>query len=184
MPIPETDSLFTSPKRLIDQVMEIEPAEGGSQVSAVTSQDDSQNTIITNPIEVPSGKIKVHSLEGGYLMDADKWPTLTEPERSHDGTNQVAVVEGPSQSTEGLDKEEGEQVWQSSAPRHKGKKAKQPAVATRTSSRIPRSGEPIIEKAAKRMQEKDDLLRGNKKSNPFTILNDIPNPTSKILSRI
>ena len=43
-------------------------------------------------------------------------------------------------------------------------------MATRTSSRVPRDGVPIAEKAARRAQERDELS-----SNPFTILNNHSN---------
>lgn len=62
-----------------------------------------------------------------------------------------------------------------SAPKHRREKKKGPAVATRASTRIPKGGGPILEKATKRMHERDALLGGNKNFNPFTILEKVPN---------
>lgn len=70
------------------------------------------------------------------------------------------------------DKEEGDQGWLTSAPKRKSKKQRRPMVATRTSSRIAKMEGPILEKATKRMPEKDALLGGNK-TNPFTVLNSV-----------
>lgn len=64
--------------------------------------------------------------------------------------------------------------WQTS----KGKKTKrqkrnQVVVATRTSSRVPRDGIPIAEKASMRAKARDDTS-GMNVSNPFTVLNNTP----------
>lgn len=159
-----TDPL-PSPLKVSQQVQGTELAEVDNQTSIVTSQEDSQSAAA---LEIPPGMIKVHSLEGDYLVEEDKWPSLIEPNEKEDVPNQDALVEGPSRGTTvSFDKGEEGQAWQSSAPKRKGKKIKQPVVASRTSARIPRTGDPIIEKAAKRMQEKDDLLQGNKKHQPF-----------------
>lgn len=61
------------------------------------------------------------------------------------------------------------------SPKMQEKKNRHPAVAIRTSSRISRKDGPILEKATKRVQEKDELFGGNKNVNPFTVLNFVPN---------
>lgn len=71
--------------------------------------------------------------------------------------------------------QEGEnQAWQVSAPKQKSRKDRQPAVATRTSSIIPKTGGPIVEKATNRLQERDEIIGGNTNHNPFTVLNNTP----------
>lgn len=51
---------------------------------------------------------------------------------------------------------------------------KKVVVATRTSSRIPKDGVPIAEKAASRAMARNDIAGNILPSNPFTILSDTP----------
>lgn len=69
-----------------------------------------------------------------------KWRKLIiEPNRGQPAPRgQDAMEDGPYQGYCVMPKMEGEdQAWQVSAPKHKGKKRKQPVVTTRASSRIP-----------------------------------------------
>lgn len=63
--------------------------------------------------------------------------------------------------------------WQTSRPKKIRKiKKKQVIGATRTSSRIPRDGIPILAKATERAKARDNT-QGTISSNPFTVLNSI-----------
>jgi len=65
--------------------------------------------------------------------------------------------------------------WESPSRKKKSKGAKKKVVvATRVSSRIPRDGIPIADKAMKRARERDELT-----GNPFTILNNTSNDSLK-----
>lgn len=165
-----------------------------SQTSALTQEEippllekplaEEEDKIMTCE-EIPPGKMVVHSLDGPYLMDSSKWPALTEPSRQGDGTGKVEGSGGfqpMEESTMGSaslrdareisDQEEGGQEWIQSAPKRKGRKQRQPMVATRASTRVPKTGEPMLEKASKRLQERDAILEGKKQCNPFTVLNN------------
>lgn len=79
------------------------------------------------------------------------------------------------------DMEDNGQGWKTS----KAKKARRPKKkcvigATRTSSRIPRDGIPIITKATDRAKARDDF-QGIKSQNPFTILNSVPISALKVV---
>lgn len=74
------------------------------------------------------------------------------------------------------DMEEANQGWKApKSKKSKKHKKKQVVVASRTSSRIPRDGIPIAEKATKRAMEKDNIS-GMTTHNPFTVLNNTPVP--------
>lgn len=105
-------------------------------------------------------------------MDANKWPFLVLPEERQT-TMEVGIQK--SQNTKETSDQEVSQTCQTSAPRRKSRKGRQPDVATRASNRIPKSGGPILEKATRRMHEKDELLGGNTNKNPFTVLNNTSN---------
>ena len=110
---------------------------------------------------IPTQQILVHNELGEYLMDKNKWPTLV-----IQNEQELSAVQENSQEGQ-LTDEEGDWVKPPSKKK-KTKPSKQKVdVATRTSSRVPRDGVPIAEKAARRAQERDELP-----GNPFTILND------------
>lgn len=123
----------------------------------------------------PRGKIRVHSLEGDYFMSVDKWPALVETSKISPEEQETKGGSYKDRIMTASEEESGEQTWQSPAPKRKRKKSCHPTVATRAISRIPRTGEPIIEKASKRMRERDELMEGNIKNNPFTILSNTSN---------
>ena len=102
-------------------------------------------------------------------MEADKWSNLTEDE-SGQGDQSLTQEEVVSD------------LWESPPAKKKKIKAAKPKVviATKTSSRIPRDGIPIADKAMKRVQEKNSLHPGTSK-NPFTILN---NTSDEVLGKI
>lgn len=166
-----------------DNEQDDEVMGGESQISMITTQEDPTEPDQTCMGEadtksaIPDGKIRVHSAEGTYLMDTDKWPNLNvtniEPTTSEetggmeDGTLQI--------SAETFGKEERDQTWLTSGNKRKERKKKPPAMATRTSARISKIDGPIIDKATKRMQEKDDILGGKRNHNPFIVLNNVSN---------
>ena len=110
-------------------------------------------------------KLMVHNAEGVYFMDKDKWPKLVIADEDINCT-QDSTLEGQ------LTDEGGDQGWEKPPSRKKKLKSTKPkvTVATRASSRIPRDGIPVVEKAMKRAQERDELT-----GNPFTILNNASN---------
>ena len=110
-------------------------------------------------------KLMVHNAEGVYFMDKDKWPKLVIADEDINCT-QDSSLEGQ------LTDEGGDQGWEKPPSRKKKLKPTKPKVtiATRASSRIPRDGIPVAEKAMKRAQERDELT-----GNPFTILNNASN---------
>lgn len=73
-------------------------------MSIVTSHEDGVNTDQAYKGEamaedsqitgVPMGKIRVNSLEGPNLMDADKWPTLIEPRKDPAPTATATLTGG------------------------------------------------------------------------------------------
>lgn len=74
-----------------------------------------------------------------------------------------------------LDKDsDGEHIEWHAPKSRKIKKSKKVVMATRTSARIPRDGIPIAEKAAQKAMEKNTITGIT--NNPFTILNNCPNP--------
>lgn len=155
--------------------------EGGSQNSIVLSQEEASETTQINTssktpaISIPPGMIMVQGPEGEYLMDANKWPNLeVRPGGSSSEAGKDIKGDAPDRDMHDLSVEGRDQGWTLSGPKRKDRKPKQPAVATRTSSRIPKSGGPILEKATRRMQERDELLGGNKPQNPFTVFDNVP----------
>lgn len=48
-------------------------------------------------------------------------------------------------------------------------------IATRASTRIPRDGRTMMEKAIQRFQENDDATKGTSSTNLFIILNNLDN---------
>ena len=113
-------------------------------------------------------KILVHSVEGDYYMDADSWPKMMTADDHIIGTQENSL-EGQ------LSDEGGGHGWESPSRKKKSKGAKKKVVvATRVSSRIPRDGIPIADKAVKRARERDELT-----GNPFTILNNTSNDSLK-----
>jgi hypothetical protein len=73
------------------------------------------------------------------------------------------------------DLEEVDHGWKTSrSKKSKKHKKNRVVVASRTSSRIPRDGIPIAEKATKRAMEKNNIV-GITTTNPFTVLNNTSN---------
>ena len=95
-------------------------------------------------------------------MDEEKWLKLVAADEIFTGTQECSL-EGQ------LTDEGGDQGWEKPPSRKKKFKSTKTrvTVATRASSRIPREGIPVAEKAMKRAQERDELT-----GNPFTILNN------------
>lgn len=94
------------------------------------------------------------------------------------------IMDTFSDWSKGSDKEEGDKEWQSPklSKKKRKKKAKQVVVATRTSSRIPRDGRSITEKATSRVMAKNTITGITQKhANPFTVLN---NADDAVLSQI
>ncbi|CAL4929426.1 unnamed protein product [Urochloa decumbens] len=165
---------FTSEEEM--QVLE------DSQISIVTSQEDvnveaqvgfsSEKARVEenfNKTSVPKGKILVHNGEGTYFMDAEKWPNLelndqggsTQGELEDRLANESLMDNISLQSLEEVTEEEKEQEWEipnSKKQARKGRRKRGFSVATRSSSRIPRDGIPILKKATLRAQEKDLAL--------------------------
>jgi hypothetical protein len=97
--------------------------------------------------------------------------------------DETDVMDRVSMQSIETDMDEEETGWQIYEPRKKKKGSrKQIVVASRTSSRVPRDGVPIAEKAAQRAKARNDIS-GNSSStpNPFTVLN---NATSSKLCSI
>lgn len=121
-------------------------------------------------------------------MDQDKWPKLVVPDPAGPALEMARepsviklgeedIMDNISTQSMGAttDKEEdSDQGWAVSVTKRGGKRCKNPVVATRTSSRISKTDGPILEKATKRRQEKDALMKGNPNCNPFTVLNNAP----------
>jgi len=129
----------------------------------------------------------VHNAQGPYLLDATKWPTLLEGEdnrvkrHSHQSHEENMT---DNLSMEIPTEDEVSQGWVTSASKkkthsHKTVQRKKVVVATRTSSRVPRDGVPIADKATKRKHGRDNLISGLTPTNPFTVLNSIPNDELK-----
>lgn len=128
----------------------------------------------------------VNGREGPYLIEASKWPTLTEKRDNERVGGEAGGVENqppmkedlmdnmsiPSME-EGSDNDGDSKEWTTSAPKRKARKRNHPVIATRASTRISKTDGPILNKATKRMQWKDEML-GGKSSNPFTVLNNAP----------
>jgi hypothetical protein len=125
----------------------------------------------------PAGKFKVHNEQGSYLMDATKWPSLN-VEVSDEELAQLTQEEDlmDRQVVMSLD-EESSQGWASPIKLKKKRpiQRKKVTVATRASSRIPRDGIPIATKAMHRARDWDNISTGMFPTNPFTVLNSIPN---------
>lgn len=70
-----------------------------------------------------------------------------------------------------------QQAWVSSAKKKKGKRKGEGKVviATRASSRIPKDGRSILEKATQHAAYKDDTSTGTTSSNPFLVLSNLDN---------
>ena len=102
-------------------------------------------------------------------MDKDKWLKLVIADEDINCT-QDSSLEGQ------LTDEGGDQGWEKPPSRKKKLKPTKPKVtiATRASSRIPRDGIPIADKAMKRARERDELT-----GNSFTILNNTSNDSLK-----
>ena len=70
-----------------------------------------------------------------------------------------------------------DQGWQLSRPKKRNKTKKRQVIgATRMSSRLARDGVPIVTKAIKRAQERDNIS-GNISQNPFAVFNSISSGT-------
>ncbi|CAL4933356.1 unnamed protein product [Urochloa decumbens] len=107
-------------------------------------------------------KIVVHSLEGTYLMDKDKWPVLKLPEEQ--AHSEEDMLDNTSNfSLEVITEEEDNQGWMEAQDRRKkiklSKKMKKPVVATRSSTRVVRDGVPIAVKAMTRTRDKNELKK-------------------------
>lgn len=93
------------------------------------------------------------------------------------------LMDNVSHRSKGSDLDDPSQGWELSKSKKtkKGKKKKrQGIVASRTSSRIPRDGIPIAEKAARRVMEINNIS-GMSTKNPFTILN---NSSAEVLNSV
>jgi len=161
------DSVIGLIDKVANQVLNTQEEVFDSQESLVISQEKEQQ--LSLPAALTKDQIKVHNEEGVYFMEADKWPNLSEVE-SGQGDQTLTQEEAISD------------LWESPPAKKKKIKAAKPKVviATRTSSRIPRDGIPIADKAMKRVQEKNNLHSGTSK-NPFTILN---NTSDVVLEKI
>lgn len=82
-----------------------------------------------------------------------------------------------TQSIDEVTEEILQQPWVSSAKKKKDKNkgAMKVVVATRTSSRVPKDGRTVMEKAIQRTQDKNDTSKGMCASNPFLVLNSLDN---------
>lgn len=117
---------------------------------------------------IPDEKILVHNDQGTYLLEASKWPILNVESDSvgeellTQEEDLMELSEHNMKATQVGDsaKEDSSQEWIS--PISKKKKIQKDrkrrvVVATRASSRIPRDGIPIAEKAMQRAKEKDSI---------------------------
>lgn len=112
-----------------------------------------------------------------YEVMQSKSP-LIHTEYSSLRTEEEDMMDQMSINSMGTDLEGDFHDWQEPKSRKKKKKARKSiAVATRTSSRVPRDGIPIAEKAAKRAIARNDTSGTTiNSSNPFTILNNSSTP--------
>ncbi|TVU21064.1 hypothetical protein EJB05_30676, partial [Eragrostis curvula] len=152
--------------------------------------------------DVPAGKILVHNIDGAYLMDEGKWPwkpegpkeqmevdsisTLLQPceegNNVHDAEDvmfdNMSVNEEGDISSDGEDQGWSDPIQKKTRP--KNQKGKRPVIPMRASTRVPRDGKTIQEKAelrakAKNLETGTFSLSETIKANPFTLLNAIPN---------
>lgn len=81
-----------------------------------------------------------------------------------------------SHGEEGSD-DDSQHPWMVSASKKQQKKQKKRKVmiATRTSTRVPKDGRTMMEKAVQRVQANEESLTGNSSSNQFLILNNLDN---------
>jgi len=173
---------FATPLAMIAPTAQLTPLGGGergdslpqeedmlfdSQKSLVLSQEKEQTDLA--PVLSP-GKLKVHGADGVYFMDEAKWPKLKEAITEQDLLNQLQ--QGHDEPAEGA----VSNSWEPSpVKKKKGRTTKSKvAISSRASTRIPRDGIPIAEKAMRRAQDKDNFTSGNTK-NPFAVLNNTPN---------
>lgn len=100
----------------------------------------------------------------GTQVDGDRY-TATEED----------LMDSFSNMSKDFNMEEGEEGWQSpKSKKKKKKKAKKVVAAIRTSSRIPKDGISITEKATLRAMAKNNITGKSSVANPFTILSDTP----------
>jgi len=126
----------------------------------------------------PAGKIRVHNEQGSYFLDATKWPSLS-VENSDEEPAQLTQEEDLMDISQVVfsSEEESSQGWVSPVKQKKIRlnQRKKVTVATRASSRIPRDGILIATKAMNRAKNRDNISSGMFPTNPFTVLNSIPN---------
>ncbi|CAN6244089.1 unnamed protein product [Urochloa humidicola] len=167
---------------LMNQKVQDDKAIGVDTTEEVPVGQCSQESVILSPEKskdisvIPEGKVLVHSIEGTYWMDKDKWPMLKLPE---DKTHQEEdLMDNTSNySLEVITEEEDNQGWEQAANKKKRLKSiktrKKPAVASRSSARVVRDGVPIALKAMARTRNRNELQKGIN-DNHFTILNNAP----------
>jgi hypothetical protein len=150
---------------------------------------------------IPADKVMVHGSTGPYLMDKDKWPILGETKgktadtymKEHPKSLPVIVdlvtesdIEELTQDKSLMDlgiltsgdersTEENQHPWVVSSSKRKTKKHNKGKVviATRASSRAPKDGRTMMEKAVQRAQDRDVVTKGTSPANQFLILNEL-----------
>lgn len=190
---------------------------GGSQLEAGTNAqlvDKESSANVEEPSDlsqqeenIPSEKILVHSLDGTYFMDKEKWPELIlSKEKSVVSKNHMGIggedlykgtisavdydkdfeIEELTQEdsllnhglafSEGDDNDsDNQQAWvMFGSKKMKKQKKRKVMFATRTSSRVPKDGRTILEKAVQRVQSNDGGI-GTSANNPFLVLNNLEN---------
>jgi len=152
-------------------------------------------------IRIPADKVMVHGSTGPYLMDKDKWPILGETKgktaktyKKEHSKNLPVIVDLVTESdveeltqekslmdlgilTSGDERstEENQHPWVVSGSKRKTKKHNKGKVviATRASSRAPKDGRTMMEKAVQRAQDRDVVTKGTSPANQFLILNEL-----------
>ncbi|XP_039777760.1 uncharacterized protein LOC120645075 [Panicum virgatum] len=153
---------------LLDSTNKSHSSIGVQGAQDIQADQDSQASGVASPgqpesIAVPTGKVLVHNQEGVYFMDAAKWPSLDINDASQDPilTQEEDIMDFSTQLEEPTD-EEDSQEWEIQKRKKKsGRQIKKrfPAVATRTSARVPRDGVPIAAKAIARAQKRNETMQ-------------------------
>jgi hypothetical protein len=148
------------------------------ETGCAETKEESSEIMLEQCSSAIKRQIVVHDKDGPYLMDTAKWPKLTDPEQL--GGSQLTQEEDLMDDTN-MDEmvvpseDDDTRGWVESVSkkkkRKKMKKKTNQVAATRASSRVPRDGVPIADKAMARAKERNDFLKGNR-SNSFTVLKD------------
>jgi hypothetical protein len=160
------------PKLVLAQDME-SPTEDLSQI--IHAQGGSQEDTM-GQFKIPDGHTKC-----GSKLAVDEYGMVIEGSTQESdliNTQETKFMDTMStQSIDEVTEEILQQPWVSSAKKKKDKKkgAVKVVVATRTSSRVPKDGRTVMEKAIQRTQDKNDTSKGMCASNPFLVLNSLDN---------